>query len=74
MPVPRVVAPSINVTVPVIVPVVVDVTAAVNMTEAPTVDGFREEVTAVVVAASPPPVTTSEMATDVEGRNAEFPS
>ena len=45
------VAPSKNVTVPVIVPAVPDVTVAVKVMLCPTVDGFREETVAVVVEA-----------------------
>jgi hypothetical protein len=47
---PICVAPSKNVAVPVIVPAVAEVTVAVNITLAPTVDGFRDDVTVVVVA------------------------
>jgi hypothetical protein len=43
-----VVLPSTNVTVPV---AVLGVTVAVNVTEAPYVDGFVDEVTAIVVPA-----------------------
>ena len=46
VPVPKVVAPSLNVTVPVAVD---GVTVAVNVTEAPNVDGFSEDATLVVV-------------------------
>jgi hypothetical protein len=48
LPVPRTVAPSLNVTVPVAVEAL---TAAVKVTEAPKVDGLRLDVTTVVVAA-----------------------
>ena len=71
LPVPRVVAPSLNVTVPVIVPAVVEETIAVNVTDAPTVDGFSDDVTAVVVAAGAAPVTTSLSTADVDARNSE---
>ena len=47
-PVPRVVAPSLKVTVPVAVD---GDTVAVSVTEAPKVEGFSEEVNAVVVEA-----------------------
>jgi hypothetical protein len=40
VPGPRVVAPSLNVTVPVGVPVVLLLTVAVKVTEAPNVDGL----------------------------------
>ena len=51
VPVPMAVAPSLNVTVPVGVPtpVAVVVTVAVKVTAFPTVEGFKEDVTAVVV-------------------------
>jgi hypothetical protein len=48
VPVPSVVLPSMNVTVPV---AVVGITVAVNVTEEPYVDGFDEEVIAMVVVA-----------------------
>ena len=48
-PVPSVVAPFLNVTVPVAVPTV-DVTVAVNVTGEPKTDGFFDELTEVVVA------------------------
>ena len=58
-PVPSVVVPSLNVTVPVMVPAVAELTLAVNATDVPTVEGFSDEVTVVVVAAgAAPPVTT----------------
>jgi hypothetical protein len=44
-----VVAPSLNVTVPVGVPAA-DVTVAANVTDCPEVDGFGEELTLVAVA------------------------
>ena len=47
VPVPRVVAPSLNVTVPVALE---GVTAAASVTAAPNVDGFGAEVMVVVVA------------------------
>ncbi len=50
-PVPRIVGPFLNVTVPVAVPIV-DVTVAVNVTDEPKTDGFFDEVTEVVVAPS----------------------
>ena len=50
VPVPRVAAPSLKVTVPVGTPTV-DVTVAVNVTDWPTHDGFRLETRAVPVAA-----------------------
>ena len=46
VPVPSVVLPSVNVTVPV---AVVGVTVAVNVTEAPYADGFADEPSATVV-------------------------
>jgi hypothetical protein len=50
VPVPSVVDPSSKVTVPEGVPAL-DVTVAVKVTEAPKVDGFREEVSEVEVEA-----------------------
>ena len=50
VPVPRVVAPSLNVTVPV---AVLGVTVAVNVTDCPNVEGLVPDVTAVVLAATP---------------------
>lgn len=47
----RVVVPSLNVTVPVGTPDVADVTVAVNVTDAPKVEGFSDAVTAVEVPA-----------------------
>src|SRR5215217_1681587 len=52
-PVPRVVAPSMKVTVPVGVPGVVDVTVAVKVTDCPTTEGLRPDVTVVVDGACP---------------------
>ena len=48
LPVPSVVLPSLNVTVPV---AVVDEIVAVNVTEEPTADGFEDDETVVVVLA-----------------------
>jgi len=50
VPVPRVVEPSLKVTVPMGVPPP-DVTVAVKVTAAPSVDGFREEANAVELVA-----------------------
>ena len=52
-PVPSVVAPSLNVTVPVAVPLpgATAATVAVNVTPCPNTDGFAEDVTVVVVLA-----------------------
>jgi hypothetical protein len=50
VPVPRFVPPSIKVTVPVGVPPV-PVTVAVNVTDWPAVEGFREELRAVLLGA-----------------------
>src|ERR1700723_1799990 len=50
--VPICVAPSKKVNVPVMVPAVAEVTVAVNVTLAPVVEGFSDEVTEVVVAAA----------------------
>ena len=50
-PLPSVVVPSLNVTVPVGVPVVNDFTKAVNVTDWLKADGFTEETTVVEVAA-----------------------
>lgn len=58
VPVPMEVAPSKNVTVPVMVPAVAEVTVAVNVTFAPLVDGLRDDATAVVVEAFATPFTT----------------
>ena len=74
LPVPSVVTPSLNVTVPVIVLFAAEVTVAVNVTDAPTVDGFREEETAVVVAADAAPVTVSLTVADVDGRYSWLPA
>src|SRR5438552_6696146 len=54
VPVPRVLGPSLKVTVPVGVPApgLVAVTVAVKVTDCPDSDGLREEVTDVVVPAS----------------------
>jgi len=60
-PVPRTVAPSLKVTVPVGVPGAVDVTVAVNVTDWPAVDGFSEDATAVAVV----PLTTCVTTEDV---------
>lgn len=51
VPVPSVVAPSLNVTVPVGVPLPGATTAmvAVNVTDCPKTDGFADEMTIVVV-------------------------
>lgn len=49
VPLPMVLVPSRNFTVPLGVPPV-PVTAAVNVTESPTVDGFSDDVRTVVVA------------------------
>lgn len=54
VPVPRVVPPSENVTVPVGVPEPCAVTVAVNVTGWPLADGLTEEVRAVVVAVRAP--------------------
>ena len=53
VPVPRVVAPSLNVTVPVAVPLpgATAATVAVNVTDWPNTDGFTEDVKVVVVLA-----------------------
>ena len=55
VPVPRVVVPSLNVTVPVGVPApgAVTVTVAVNVTDCPKTDGFTLEVTTVDVESTP---------------------
>jgi hypothetical protein len=70
VPVPRVVEPSLNVTVPVGVAAVVSLpeglaapaeatTVAVKVTLAPTVDGLSDDVTEVVVAVVPPAAFTA---------------
>jgi len=52
-PVPKVVAPSLNVTVPLALPVPGDVTVnvAVNVTDCPETDGLGEPTSAIVVLA-----------------------
>jgi hypothetical protein len=50
VPVPRVVLPSVKVTVPVGVPPA-EVIVAVNVTDCPLTEGLREEVTVVLVPA-----------------------
>jgi hypothetical protein len=62
---PNCVAPSKKLMVPVSVPAVFDVAVAVNVIPCPTVDGFNEEVTAVVVVASASAFTTCETADEV---------
>ena len=52
VPLPRVVDPSLNVTVPVGVPEPEGVMVAVNFTACPNCDGLFEEVTTVLVEAS----------------------
>ena len=54
-PVPSVVAPSLNVTVPVAVPVAgaTTLTVAVNVTGCPNTDGFSEEANAVELEPAP---------------------
>ena len=52
VPVPSVVFPSINITFPVGIPAA-ELTVAVNLTDWPRFDGFREEVTLVVLFAFP---------------------
>jgi hypothetical protein len=63
--VPICVAPSKNDTVPVIVPAVVELTAAVNVTLAPVVDGFSDDVSPVVVVALPEALIVCVIAVDV---------
>src|SRR5579863_494583 len=46
---PRTVVPDLNVTVPVGLPLVVTVTAAVNVTSCPTVEGFRLDASVVLL-------------------------
>jgi hypothetical protein len=58
---------SKNVTVPVGVPGEVEVTVAVSVTDCPVVEGFADDVTAVVVAAGPPPETTRITTEDLAG-------
>ena|SRR5580692_6133925 len=65
--------PSKNDTEPLIVPGVVDVTVAVNVTPAPTVDGFGVAVSIVVVAAVPAVFTTCETTGDVSAEYVAFP-
>jgi hypothetical protein len=54
-PVPSIVAPSENVTVPVGVPEDVELTVAVNVTVCPNPDGFTSEATLVDVDATAAP-------------------
>jgi hypothetical protein len=49
----------------VIVPAVAEVTVAVNVTATPVVDGFSDDVSAVVVAAEPAALTTCDTAVEV---------
>jgi hypothetical protein len=65
VPVPKVVAPSKNVTVPVIVPAVAELTVAVNVTLAPVVDGLRDDAMAAVVDAFVPAFTVCVSAGEV---------
>jgi nitric oxide synthase oxygenase domain/subunit len=67
LPVPRTVAPSLNVTVPVAVGAL---TVAMKITEAPKVDGLRLDVTAVVVAAG---FTVWMMGAEVDAPKFAFP-
>jgi hypothetical protein len=67
VPVPRTVAPSLNVTIPV---AVATLTVAVKVTEAPKVDGLRLEVTNVCVEARP---TVWVMAADVDAPKFTLP-
>jgi hypothetical protein len=48
------------------VPAVAEVTAAVNVTLVPTVDGFNDDVTVVVVVDLLPAFTTCETTGDVD--------
>jgi hypothetical protein len=73
VPIPREVAPSKNVTVPVIVPAVAEETVAVNVTLAPVVDGFKADVTTEVVAAFVPAFTVSVSAGEVLVENLVSP-
>ena len=68
--VPRLVAPSMKVIFPVGVPEIAGVTVAVNVTEAPKVDGFSEDETAVVLSAR---FTVWLNAADVLPMKFEFP-
>jgi hypothetical protein len=68
LPVPRTVAPSLNVTVPVAVD---GVTVDVNVTDAPKIDGLRLDVTTVVVAAFD---TYWVIGADVDGPKFAFPT
>ena len=51
VPVPIVVPPSLKVTVPEAFPGTLSFTVAVNVTDAPKVEGFEDEITVVVVDA-----------------------
>ena len=59
---PKVVAPSLKVTVPVTVPVVAGLTVAVRVTDWPNLDGLSDETTVVVVLAAS---VTSDRAEEV---------
>ena len=72
-PVPSVVVPSRNVVVPVIEPAMVDVEVAVNVTDWPFVEGFGEEVSAVLVAAFVPALTTWLTVLEVDPSNPVAP-
>jgi hypothetical protein len=67
-PVPSVEEPSMKVTVPVgtVEFPLGPVTVAVNMTDSPAVDGFSDDVTAVVVASNGAAFTTCVSACDVD--------
>ena len=65
VPVPKVVLPSLNVTVPVAAE---GVTVAVNVTELPYVDGFRDEVSATEVDDLPNIVPESATQQSVSAR------
>ena len=64
VPVPIVVEPSLNATVPLGVPAVED-TTAVNVTDWPNVDGFSDDDRVVVVLANGIALTTCESASEV---------
>jgi hypothetical protein len=73
VPVPMLVAPSRNATVPVIVPAEVLVTVAVNVTVWPAVEGFTEEARTVVVAGLAGLFTVCVKAIEVLGANVASP-
>jgi hypothetical protein len=75
VPVPNDIAPSMNVTIPVgtVMFPLGPATVAVNVTCCPAVDGFWDDVTAVVVAGRVDAFTTCANAGDVDPAKLESP-